>query len=406
MLPDGVVVINKTVRRPVAAALTMLLSTALGACWGDLDREGIFEPVRPAEIEPGRTVTTGWQHSCALLADGSAWCWGDNSNRGQLGNQSWTDANLPVEVSGGLTFRDLAGGAYHTCGVAATGQAYCWGRNDYGQLGNQTTADADRPVPVSGEIVFQLINGGEFSSCGLSTAGRAYCWGRNNHGQLGGGRDTAFASTTPLEVAGSLRFEALAVGHQHACGVTPEGTMYCWGRNALGQLGNGTQVDSSTPVRVSGDLEFSTQIGASQHNTCALTTAGRAYCWGDNWHNQVGNNAGRAPFSTPQPVADVPDFHRLGVGGDHACALTPAGEAWCWGDNMRGPLGYFSRTAYNPARPVPGGLTFAAISGGGWDHYCAATTGGELYCWGWNNKGQLGDGTTHGRHHPVRVRMP
>jgi alpha-tubulin suppressor-like RCC1 family protein len=403
-MKQQLMVIESAYVRCRGSMLACVVVFSLSACLGDAKGGAITGPDPSAGSFVA--VTAGWKHSCALTSDGKAWCWGENTDRGQLGDGSWEDRNRPVEVAGGLTFQSLSGGAHHTCGVAATGQAYCWGRNDYGQLGSGREGNSNVPVLVAGTLRFRSVSAGEFSTCGLTTTDRAYCWGGNNRGQLGTGMGESFISTTPIGVTGDLHFEALSVGHQHACGVTTDGKAFCWGRNVLGALGDGSHVDRNRPVPVSTDLTFSTQIGASQFNACALTTAGRAYCWGDNMHNQVGNNAGRASFSTPQPVADVPDFHRLGVGGDHACALTPAGEAWCWGDNMRGPLGYFSQTDYNPARPVPGGLTFATISGGGWDHYCAATASdGQLYCWGWNNKGQLGDGTTHGRHHPVPVRF-
>jgi hypothetical protein len=396
------VVIESVCVRAYAGMLAWLLVFSLSAYWGDTSN-GITEP-GPA-VGSLVAVTAGWKHSCALTSDGKAWCWGENADRGQLGNGRWGDTDRPVEVAGGLTFRSLSGGAYHTCGVTTAGQGFCWGRNDYGQLGSGLADHSNVPVQVAGTQRFSWIGAGEFSTCGLTTAGRVYCWGRNNSGQLGNGSDASFLSTAPIAASGDQRFEALAVGHQHACGVTSEGTMHCWGRNVFGQLGDGTKTDSSVPSRVFGDLAFSTELGASQHNTCALTTTGVAYCWGDNWHSQVGNGAGRGAVLTPQPVAEVPAFHRLGVGGDHACALTPAGEAWCWGDNLRGALGHMSRTDYNLARPVSGGFAFAAISGGGWDHYCAATVGdGQLYCWGANEKGQLGDGTNISRDYPARVR--
>jgi alpha-tubulin suppressor-like RCC1 family protein len=356
---------------------------------------------------PFVSVTVGWQHSCALTTDGKAWCWGYNALYGQLGTGTWVDRNVPTAVAGGLTFSSLSGGAFHTCGLTTDGIAYCWGTNAYGQLGDGTLVTRNVPTPVAGGLRFTQIGAGEASTCALTAVGEAYCWGRNNRGQLGIGTTSAsFVSTTPLQVVGGIAFAALGVGHQHVCGVDTGGIVYCWGRNAFGQLGDGTKSDSRTPKRISGNLFFTTHLGASQHNTCAIAVGGRMYCWGDNWHNQVGNGIGRDHFSTPQPVANAPSFTRVGVGGDHACAATATGEAWCWGDNSRGQLGYFNQHDYNPATRIPGELVFTTVAGGGWDHSCALTTAGSIYCWGWNQKGQLGDGTNFGRHHPVQVRFP
>jgi alpha-tubulin suppressor-like RCC1 family protein len=400
--------------QPRGAALGLLLIASLSACWGDVRNALTTEPELPdRHAPPGApapnhlfvSVTTGWHHSCALAPTGKAWCWGYNTNRGQLGNGSWDDSNVPTEVVGDLTFGSLSGGAFHTCGVTPTGKGYCWGKNEYGQLGDGSGADTSFPVPVAGNLSFRAIHAGEFSTCGLTTGGKAYCWGRNNVGQLGNGGGGIASSNVPVAVAGGLTFQTLGVGHQHACGIAAGGAAYCWGRNPLGQLGDGTRANRSQPVQVAGGLRFS-QIDGSQHNSCALTTDGRAYCWGDNWHNQVGNGSGRGAFPTPQPVADVPAFVAIGTGGDHACALTSAGEAWCWGDNLRGSLGYFLRSDYNPPRPVPGGLTFSVVSGGGWDHFCTVGTDGNVFCWGLNQKGQLGDGTNHDRHAPTRIRFP
>jgi alpha-tubulin suppressor-like RCC1 family protein len=373
----------------------------------------IVSPIPPLE-GPFRSVSAGFYHTCGLVPDGHAYCWGDNANRGQLGDGTFASKITPVAVAGGLRFRSISAGAYHTCGVTTDDRAYCWGKNTYGQLGSGSSANSNRPVAVVGGGSYVYVGAGGFSSCGLTTDGEVLCWGRNNQGQLGNNAATSFTTSTPVPVSGRLRFASLTVGFQHACAIHVEDRAYCWGKNSKGQVGDGTTMRRRVPKAVAGGLEFAsisaTGIGTGpsgdgQNHTCALTPEGRAYCWGDNWHNNLGLNHVRTIQSSPQPVEGVPFFAQIATGGDHSCGLTGAGEMWCWGDNLRGQLGNGPREDYNPAIRVAGGHAFRTVALG-WDHTCGVTTAGQGYCWGWNNKGQLGDGTTTIQDRPVLVMSP
>jgi alpha-tubulin suppressor-like RCC1 family protein len=368
--------------------------------------KGVGEP--SSAPEPFVHAAAGYYHSCALDNSGRAYCWGYNTNVGQVGDNTTVDRSSPVPVVGGLTFRSLSGGGYHTCGVAVNNRAYCWGRNNFGQLGNGSTSDALQPVPVVGGMSFASIATGESHTCGLLIDGRAVCWGMNGRGQLGNG--TTSHSATPILVQGANTFIALDVGYEHSCGLLANGTARCWGKNAQGQLGDGTRTDRTGPVVAGGGLTFATSgpgagIKGGQNHTCAVTSSGQAYCWGDNWHNQIGVGGTRGAVVTPQPVPGLPAVGSVAVGGDHTCAVTPAGQAWCWGDNLRGQLGGGVETDYNSPLQVEGGFGFSALRLG-WDHTCGVTPSGQQYCWGYNNKGQLGDGTRTLRRSPVAVLQP
>lgn len=223
-----------------------------------------------------------------------------------------------------------------------------------------------------------LAAGGEHT-CALSSAEIAYCWGRNALGTLGDGSNTDRAA--PVPVAGGLRFRAISAGEYHTCALTSAGVAYCWGNNTAGQLGNDTYVDSNIPVAVGGGLLFSTiAAGSDGYFTCGIARSGAAYCWGQDWRGQLGSHAG-SNASLPRAVTGGLDFRALDNGDHHTCALTLSAEAFCWGENSEGQVGDgTSEDRWMPVA-VSGGLQFSLITAGGLGT-CALTTDGVTYCWG------------------------
>lgn len=202
-------------------------------------------------------ASIGWRvdgatHACVLTTDGAAWCGGRN-DAGQLGDGSTIDRSTATQVVGGLTFRSLVVGGGHTCGITLAGTSYCWGRNDAGQLGDGSTTARSGPTLVAGGVAFARLSAGGAHTCGVASTGEAYCWGANTYGQLGIGTNDAKA-TTPQPVSGALRFGPIAAGATHTCGSLagplPATNAYCWGRNHMGQLGDGTTIDRQRPTAV------------------------------------------------------------------------------------------------------------------------------------------------------------
>src|SRR5881628_2321203 len=196
-------------------------------------------------------VTTGDAHTCGVTAGGAAYCWGFNSV-GQLGDGSTMNRLSPVLVAApaGVSFAAVDAGDFHTCGVTAAGTAYCWGANGSGQLGDGTMIDRSSPVPVQAPagVSFAAVTAGAAHTCGVTAAGAAYCWGDNGFGQLGDGTTTSQSSPVLVQAPPGVSFAAVTAGRLHTCGVTPAGTAYCWGSNSVGQLGDGTMIDRSSPV--------------------------------------------------------------------------------------------------------------------------------------------------------------
>jgi alpha-tubulin suppressor-like RCC1 family protein len=205
---------------------------------------------KPAALLPAmsfKAVATGGLHSCAVDASGAAWCWGNNA-KGQLGTGGG-NATVPAAVTGSISFATITAGERHTCGLTAGGAAHCWGSNGDGQLGI-ASSDSTRSAPaaVAGGLSFVAITAGAYHTCGLTATGIGYCWGRNSDGRLGDGTTTS--SNTPVAVGGGLTFAAISAGDNMTCGVTTGRVAYCWGNNQYGQLGDGTQTNRLVPMKV------------------------------------------------------------------------------------------------------------------------------------------------------------
>lgn len=374
----------------------------------------------PAEvIGLGSGVTAasgGWGHICAI-ANASLKCWGANDS-GQVGNGRMASSALPIPVVGisGDT-NAIGGGGFHVCAATPAGGLRCWGGNWAGQIGADAAFFAERAVPMAGltgKVI--AIAGSVNHTCVVIEGGAVKCWGANDSGELG--NDSTTQTAAPVDVKGlNSGVRAISIGsgdgyggnpfsfETHVCALTTAGGVKCWGANAFGELGNNSRSNSSVPVDVTGLSSGVSAIAAGREHSCAVTTVGGVKCWGGNGAGQLGLGS-TSVISSAVPV-DVPGLsggvRAIAAGLTHTCAVLTTGAAKCWGGNEAGQLGNNSTT--DAAAPVDVAGLSSGVSAivAGWDHTCAVLASGGAKCWGANDFGKLGNGSSVASLTPVDV---
>jgi alpha-tubulin suppressor-like RCC1 family protein len=253
--------------------------------------------------------------------------------------------------------------------------------------------DGTAAITVGVPPAVVIVSAGLDFSCATLTDGHAYCWGFNGLGQLGDG--TTNSSVSPVLVVGGASYTGVSVAHDgssgigdHTCGLTDTGVIDCWGGNSLGQLGDGTNSNSSVPQTVAGGLTFVHGDAGGRHN-CAIDDAGLAWCWGDNGRGQLGDGTS-TNSNQPVAVSGSMVFFDISAGTNHSCGIVEAdGSVWCWGGGSLGQLGDGLQSNSDVPVKISSGAVFLYVTAGD-RHSCAVDEFGDAYCWGWNVNGQLG----------------
>ena len=290
--------------------------------------------------------------------------------------------NVTARVSATtVAVRSLDLGDHHGCYVLSDGGTWCWGKNASGELGTgaESQGITSTPVRVTGGQAFTKISTGSSHSCGLTSQGSVYCWGAQVTGFPQGGGRIIRNAPTPLAVEGSLKFSDVAAGRYHTCGIAEDGAPYCWRLSFL------------EPERIVTNARLA-KLYAGRDFTCGIDYDSLAWCWGSNQQGQLGNGTySPSNFTVPSPVTGGHRFTTLSIDamGSYACGIDTGGVMWCWGN-------YPWSTGFNVNVPqqVPGTLRFTELAAG-FNHLCAVATSGSSWCIGTTGSGVLGTGVRY-----------
>lgn len=356
------------------------------------------------------TIAAGFSHTVALRSDGSLWTWGANSF-GQLGDGTTASTKVPQQVGNENSWLGVAAGDFFTIALRSDGALWAWGENYLGQLGQGTFGQGTfgmyngTPQQIGTNTNWQAVSAGRDHVVALREDGSLWTWGGNPWGQLGNGSNAS--ASRPQPVQPEHRWKSAAAGSTHTAAVRADGTLWTWGDNREGQMGNGTLTrddfihhGTTTPQQAGTETNWEA-VSARGNRTLASRNDGTLWSWGENYAGQGGTGTNGRTNLRPQPVSSELTWQAFAAGNRHTVALS-GGRLWAWGANSLGQLGNGTNASSNVPLQISNEAAWAAIATG-YEHTVALQRDGTLWAWGQNSAGQLGDGTSTNRVSRVQV---
>ena len=321
----------------------------------------------------------------------SMWLWGRNY-QGGLGDSTTVNKSSPVQTTGAATtWRRIAMGQYHTIALRTDRSLWVWGYNNFGQLGTQNITNYSSPVTTNPSgTVYNECSAGFYHSATIKDDGTLWLWGYNADGELGT-NDRTNRSSMVQTVAGGSNWVKMAMGHYHSAGIKTDGSLWLWGLGTSGQIGDNTAASKSSPVQTISAGTSWAVIACGAYHTAAIKTDGTLWMWGLNGNGQLGDNTTTSRSSPVQTVSGGTTWKQVSCGQYFTAAVKLDGSLWCWGLNTHGQLGDNSVTQRaSPVQTVSAGQNWKEVDCGA-NHTAAIKTNGALWTWGLNDFGQLGN---------------
>lgn len=363
--------------------ITLVLSSSLNAqCW--------------------QSISTGSVHSMAISSNGTLWSWGYNFY-GQLGIGSNNDTNQPFQVGTGNDWDYIATGNYSSFGIKTNGTLWSWGYNGSGQLGDGTTTNRNLPVQVTSGVMnnWDYVVSGTNHSLAIKTDGTLWAWGDNNYGQVGNGTASNL-QLLPIQIGFDTNWAGVSAGGTSSYAIKNNGTLWSWGHNNYGQLGDGTLINKNIPTQIGSASTWSSVIGGLAH-TIALKTNGSIWTWGLNLYGQLGDSS-TVDKSTPIQIGNSTNWVLIDAGLYNSVAKKNDGSLWGWGSNNYGQIGDGTNTQRILPVQIGNQTTWQSSDVGG--HTLALKTDGSIHSCGSNYSGQLGNATNSNTNSLVPINCP
>lgn len=390
---DGVVAYHGEPELSRLAHGLWCLSVVLVVVAGAILGPGVAGAVFRATTTNGPSTFT----AAATFQNLALYAWGINTD-GQIGRGDiLSPVTAPHKIDNSV-WRNASSGFAHACAVRTDDTLWCWGANLNGQLGRGNIISPQvTPIQVPG--AWQTVSTGRYHTCAIKTDATMWCWGKNSTGAVGTGGTTDVLS--PTLIAGS-GWNTISGGADHTCGTQSDGTLWCWGVNSSGAIGTGdTSSGHTTPTKVTGTGWRSVVTG--WESSCGIKTDNTMWCWGGNTMAQLGRGGKSNAETTPALVSGAANWRSAHAGYYFYCGVKNDDTLWCWGQNENGQLGRGSTSNFESTIvQVAGGAVWSTV-GGGNEHACAIRTDATLWCWGENEFGQLATGNITDKTTPTQV---
>ena len=352
---------------------------------------GVFTTLQGTPTYCFEKVSGGLDYTIAIKSDGTLWAWGNNTY-GQLGDGTTIDKLTPVQIGTSSDWTDISCGLNHNMALKANGTLWSWGRNLYGQLGDGTTVNKTVPTQVGTETNWVSIETRYHHNLGIKSNGTLWGWGQNLFGQVGDGTNGVLSVAVPTQVGADTNWKTAATGNSHSLAIKTNGTLWGWGNNLSGQLGNGAYNDNITPLQIGTSTDWKT-VDAGYDFTIATKTNNTLWSCGANTYGELGLNNSTMNVNNFTQVGTATTWDIVSCGRSHVVASRNYGALFAWGQNNYGQIGNGSTTnLYTPTLQLNVNSWIAVSTG--FYHSLAIDNDGGLYTWGYNSNGQLGNGTT------------